>query len=113
MFLAVAPFGVYRRKRTTEIENCFFLSPNKYGGLQKTAGSAAASPGTSERTVVITGGTGGIGLHSAIGIARTGARVVAKGAGADCEDTDNRVELVLGDISSSAGVDALAHNLLE
>eukprot|EP00946_MAST-07B_sp_MAST-7B-sp1_P002967 g2967.t1 len=89
----------------------------------KTAGSAAASPGTSERTVVITGGTGGIGLHSAIGIARTGARVVVTGRDRErgeaarrriCEEADNpRVELVLGDISSSAGVDALAHNLLE
>ena len=31
------------------------------------------------RTVVITGGTGGIGFQSALGIARTGARVLITG----------------------------------
>ena len=42
-----------------------------------------------QRTVVITGGTGGIGLHSAIGVAATGARVIEdwrynRSCGADC-----------------------------
>ena len=33
-------------------------------------------------TVLITGGTGGIGLHSAIGIAKTGATVLVTGRNA-------------------------------
>ena len=37
---------------------------------------AAAEP---ERVVVITGGTGGIGLHSATACARAGARVLVTG----------------------------------
>lgn len=74
-------------------------------------------------TVVITGGTGGIGLHSAIGIAHTGARVIVTGRCRDrgeeavmritAEAENPRVELVLGDISSLASVDALARALLE
>jgi len=35
------------------------------------------------RTVVITGGTGGIGFHSALGIARSGARVIITGRNAE------------------------------
>jgi NAD(P)-dependent dehydrogenase (short-subunit alcohol dehydrogenase family) len=75
-----------------------------------------------DRTVVITGGTGGIGLHSAIGIAATGVRVIITGrnqtSGEEArkriaaEASNERVELVIGDISSLAGVDALAHDLL-
>jgi NAD(P)-dependent dehydrogenase (short-subunit alcohol dehydrogenase family) len=75
------------------------------------------------RTVVITGGTGGIGLRSAIGIAKTGARVLVTGRDpergrAGCakiieEAGHDKVELVLGDVSSTAGIDALAAGLLE
>ncbi len=76
-----------------------------------------------KRTVVITGGTGGIGYQSAIGIAKTGARVVITGRNQErgeaarrriVEETGNGdVALVIGDVSSMAGVDALAGALLE
>ena len=78
---------------------------------------------TSDRTVIITGGTGGIGYYSALGIARTGARVIITGRDKErgeaaclkiiAESSNQRVMLVLGDISSLAGVDALAAALLE
>lgn len=75
------------------------------------------------RTIVITGGTGGIGYQSALGIAKTGARVIitgrnqARGMAArqrliEASGNDD-VVLVIGDISSAAGVDALAQELLE
>jgi NAD(P)-dependent dehydrogenase (short-subunit alcohol dehydrogenase family) len=74
------------------------------------------------RTAIITGGTGGIGIHTAIGIAKTGARVIVTGRSRDrgeaaCrrireESGNRRVDLVLGDVSSIAGVDALATELL-
>ena len=35
------------------------------------------------RTAIITGGTGGIGIHTAIGIAKTGARVIVTGRSRD------------------------------
>ncbi|MEM1026290.1 MAG: SDR family NAD(P)-dependent oxidoreductase [Myxococcota bacterium] len=72
--------------------------------------------------VVITGGTGGIGFHSALGIAQTGARVLIVGRNAErgeaarlqlAEQTGNEtVELLVGDVSSSASIDALAGELL-
>ena len=75
------------------------------------------------RTVVITGGTGGIGYQSALGIAKTGARVIVTGRNRErgeaaleqiIEATGNdNVALVVGDVSSVAGVDALARELLE
>jgi NAD(P)-dependent dehydrogenase (short-subunit alcohol dehydrogenase family) len=75
------------------------------------------------RTVVITGGTGGIGLHSALGIAKSGARVLITGRNRERgeaavkrimdETGSDAVGLVVGDVSSIAGVDALAHALLE
>lgn len=74
------------------------------------------------RTVVITGGTGGIGFQSALGIAKTGARVLVTGRSrARGEEAVRRlvdgsgndaVELVVGDISSIAGIDQLAEELL-
>ncbi|MEM7155657.1 MAG: SDR family NAD(P)-dependent oxidoreductase [Myxococcota bacterium] len=77
----------------------------------------------SDHTIVITGGTGGIGYQSALGIAKTGARVVITGRNRERgeaarlrirEETGNdAVELVIGDVSSIAGVDALAKELLE
>jgi len=73
---------------------------------------------STERTVVITGGTGGIGFQSAMGIAKTGARVLVTGRNRErgeaavariIEETGNpRIALVVGDLSSLAGIDALA-----
>ncbi len=78
---------------------------------------------TSARTTVITGGTGGIGFQSALGIAESGAHVIITGRDRDrgeaavdeiIEETGNdNVELVVGDVSSIAGVDALARALAE
>ena len=74
-------------------------------------------------TVVITGGTGGIGYQSALGLAKTGAHVVitgrdkARGEEARrriaAESGNDNVTLVLGDISSIAGVDALAGAVMD
>lgn len=76
-----------------------------------------------DRTVVITGGTGGIGLQSAMGIAKTGGRIIitgrdrARGETAQqriVEESGNpAVELVVGDVSSMAGIDALAAELID
>ena len=75
------------------------------------------------RTVVITGGTGGIGFQSALGIAKTGAHVLVTGRNRERgeeavkrlvdESGNDRVELVVGDVSSIEGVDALAKALLD
>lgn len=72
----------------------------------------------SEQTIVITGATGGIGFHSALALARTGAHVVITGRDPSrgeaarqrilAEAGHERVTLVLGDLSSIAGIDALA-----
>jgi len=79
---------------------------------------------SSERrpVVVITGGTGGIGYHSALGVAQAGARVVitgrnlARGEAARqrlmAASGNDAIELVIGDLSSIAGIDALAEALL-
>ena len=74
------------------------------------------------RTVVITGGTGGIGFQSALGIAKTGAHLLITGRSRErgeaalqriIDDTGNDgVELVVGDVSSIEGIDALARSLL-
>ncbi len=76
-----------------------------------------------DRTVVITGGTGGIGFQSALGIAGTGAHVVITGRNRERGDEaverivdesgNDRVELVVGDVSSIKGIDALADALAE
>jgi len=76
-----------------------------------------------DKTIVITGGTGGIGLQSALGLAKSGARVIITGRNATrgeearaniADQSGNpRVELVVGDLSTRAGVDALAAALLE
>ena len=75
------------------------------------------------RTIVITGGTGGIGLYTAIGLAKTGARILVTGRDAtrgqaavariQQESGHDAVELVTGDLSTKAGVAALADALLE
>ena len=41
--------------------------------------AAATDAAATERVVVITGGTGGIGLHSATACAKAGARVIVTG----------------------------------
>lgn len=74
------------------------------------------------RTVVITGGTGGIGFQSAVGIAKTGARLLITGRNRDrgeaavrqiIEETGNDgVELVVGDVSSIEGIDALGRAVM-
>ncbi|MEM6927006.1 MAG: SDR family NAD(P)-dependent oxidoreductase [Myxococcota bacterium] len=75
------------------------------------------------KTIVVTGGTGGIGLHTAIGVARSGARVVVTGRDATRgeeavlrirqESGSQHVELALGDLSDASGVEALAATLNE
>lgn len=69
-----------------------------------------------ERLVLVTGGTGGIGLETARAIGRTGARVIVTGrsqASGDAAMTQLRaegvrVELVLADLSLRAQVEGLA-----
>ena len=68
-------------------------------------------------TALVTGGTGGIGLHSAIGIAKAGAKVLVTGRDAErgqaaraaiAEASDNPdINFVQGDISSIRGIDQL------
>ena len=75
------------------------------------------------RTVVITGGTGGIGFQSALGIAKTGAHLLITGRNRErgeaalqriIDETGNDgVELVVGDVSSIEGIDALDRALIE
>lgn len=69
-------------------------------------------------TALITGGTGGIGLHSAIGIAKTGAQVWVSGRNPDRGEaavdairkaSDNAdVHFLSADLASIQGTDALA-----
>lgn len=76
-----------------------------------------------DRIVIITGGTGGIGQQSAISIARTGARVMITGRNPESgeiarqnvaeQSGNSKIDFVKGDVSSLAGVDALAQALLE
>ena len=76
-----------------------------------------------QKTVVITGSTSGIGYFSALGIAKTGARIILVGRNqargqAACrqiiaESKNNNVSFVAGDVSSVSSVDALASQLLE
>lgn len=79
--------------------------------------------GEEKRTVVITGGTGGIGYQSAIGIAKTGAHVIITGRNQERgeeakqniikESNNNSIEFIVGDLSSIAGIDALSTRLLK
>ena len=76
-----------------------------------------------QRTVVITGGTGGIGLYSALGLAQTGMRVLVVGRDRlrgeqavqriQAESGNPDIEFVRGDLSSAAGIDQLGEVLLE
>eukprot|EP00980_Cylindrotheca_fusiformis_P006058 scaffold1304_cov82-Cylindrotheca_fusiformis.AAC.8 len=76
------------------------------------------------RTVVITGGTGGIGYQSALGIAKedtTNTTVVITGRNKERgeaaveklkeESGNSNIQLVTGDVSSIAKVDLLAADL--
>ena len=75
-----------------------------------------------ERVVVITGATGGIGFQSALEIAKTDVRLLITGRNPErgneavqeiIRETGNkRVELVLGDLSSIAGIDAVSQDIL-
>mmetsp|Transcript_27067 Transcript_27067/g.62730 ORF Transcript_27067/g.62730 Transcript_27067/m.62730 type:complete len:301 (-) Transcript_27067:3172-4074(-) len=80
--------------------------------------------GQKTRTIVLTGGTGGIGFQSALGIAKTeGVRVLITGRNRETgeaavkrliDETGNKnVELVVGDVSSIAGIKALASALVD
>jgi NAD(P)-dependent dehydrogenase (short-subunit alcohol dehydrogenase family) len=72
------------------------------------------------KIVLITGGTGGIGKHTAIGLAKQGAQVVVtgrdrnKGQAAVLEiaqqSQNNRVDLLVADLSSLSGIRKLAHD---
>lgn len=74
-----------------------------------------------QRTIVITGGSGGIGLHSAIGVAKTGAHIIVIGRdarrGDEAVQTIKRssnnadIHFVQGDLSSLSGVESLASSL--
>ena len=73
--------------------------------------------------VIVTGRRGGIGMKNAIGISLTGARVIVTGRNQERgeaaverikeESKNSLVELAADDVSLSAGVDALAKNVLE
>jgi len=73
--------------------------------------------------VVITGGTGGIGYQSALGIAKTGAYVLITGRNLKrgerakeqliIDSNNENIELVIGDLSSIEGIDLLAAAILE
>lgn len=74
------------------------------------------------RTALITGGTGGIGLHSATGIAKTGARVFITGRDASRGEVARQiiqtasknmdVTFIQADLSSISGIDRLAERFL-
>ena len=74
-----------------------------------------------KRTIVITGGTSGIGMYTAIGVAREGAKIVVTGRdpqrGAKGVETiqresgNNDISLALGDLSSLAQIRRLATDL--
>jgi len=73
------------------------------------------------QTIIITGGTGGIGYQAALALARQGHRVVVTGRNAERggeaverlkKDSGNAaIELALGDLSTPAGTDALFEDL--
>ena len=70
------------------------------------------------KTVLVTGGTGGIGKHTAIGLAKQGARVIVSGrnrerglegvAEIQRASGNQNVHLLLADLSTMAGVRQLA-----
>lgn len=75
------------------------------------------------KTIVITGGTGGIGLQTAIGLAKEGHRIVVTGRDRERGEVgverikaiagNDDVHLVLGDLAQGADVARLASELCE
>ena len=73
------------------------------------------------RVFFVTGGTGGIGYHSSLNFAKLGGRVIISGRNRERGEAavrrivgqtgNERVELVIGSVSSKAGVDALAEEV--
>lgn len=76
-----------------------------------------------QKTIIVTGGTAGIGQQTAIGLARLGARVIVTGrdatrgqAGLDAirqQSGSTDVELVLGDLTCGADIVQLADRLMQ
>ncbi|MEM7797921.1 MAG: SDR family NAD(P)-dependent oxidoreductase [Chloroflexota bacterium] len=74
------------------------------------------------KNIVITGGTGGIGFQSALGLAETGARIIVTGRNAErgkaavekIKETSGNddIHLALGDLSVQASLEALAKDLM-
>ena len=74
-----------------------------------------------DRTIVITGGTGGIGLQSALGLTKTGNRILITGRNQERgeaavqrirNETDGPAAVFIqGDLSSMAGIDRLASDI--
>ena len=76
-----------------------------------------------EKTVVITGSTGGIGFHSALGIAQSGARVILIGRNSKSGETarqaiideskNNEIEFISGDVSSISALRLLSDQICQ
>ena len=74
-----------------------------------------------EKTVVITGATGGIGFYSALGIAKSGARIILVGRNQERgkeaqqriinESNNSRISFISGDVSSISSIDILASQI--
>ena len=79
-------------------------------------------PGVAQQTAVVTGASSGIGLHTALGLARTGIRVIMTGRDRTRTEAarrfviersgSDRVEIALADFSSLAEVRRLADQIL-
>jgi len=73
------------------------------------------------RTVLITGGTGGIGKATALGLATMGARVAitgqdrarSEGAARELRAAGGQVDVFVGDPSTRSEVRRLAHEVLD
>ncbi|MEM7131581.1 MAG: SDR family NAD(P)-dependent oxidoreductase [Chloroflexota bacterium] len=76
-----------------------------------------------QKTIVITGGTGGIGRYSAIGLAKTGARVVVTGRNQERGEAsvqeiksasgNDDVHLAIGDVAIQESIHSLADDLIK
>ena len=78
----------------------------------------AAATELNEQTVVVTGGTAGIGLQTALGVAAVGPRVVVTGRNAERaraatdlirrQTGNDKTIFAIADLASASGVDSLA-----